>query len=217
MRHRTHVVIMLMAFYAMSCYGKDLLIPNYPLFYVGINAGYGSTTWDGLVPSPKNKNEVICISAPTEAVEGGVLWGVLAGVEFNPYLALEATYQQYPHAKIIFEETSLFAYDHHEHKGLTSDTDSISLVAKVMTFIPNTCARIFSGVGLAVTHRDDIVYDRRKIKPTFVFGANFTADRHWMLEVGVTYTAGDGQAELDPVKDYVPFLYSAGVRLDYRF
>ena len=58
--------------------------------------------------------------------------------------------------------------------------------------------------------------ENRRVTPTFALGFNYNLSEHIMAELGANYTAGYGESELNPAKDYVPFLYSAFVQLAYR-
>ena len=185
-------------------------------FYVGVTAGYGSTTWQGLVPSDANKNEAMSISTPISVTEGGGVWGGFAGYELNPYFALEAHYMHYPNAKVSFDEFSLFAFENEGILDLHTQTETISVIAKVMLMVPRTTVRVYSAVGVAETHRRDELTDSRRFTPTFGMGLNYNLTEHIMAELGANYTAGYGESELNPAKDYVPFLYAGFVRLAYR-
>ena len=79
---------------------------EHPL-YLGIAGGYGSTTWEGLVPPKKNQNIAMSLSTPTEVSEGGGAWGFFGGYELNPYFALEAGYMRYPDAQVSFDPISI--------------------------------------------------------------------------------------------------------------
>ncbi|OGT36463.1 MAG: hypothetical protein A3F11_11785 [Gammaproteobacteria bacterium RIFCSPHIGHO2_12_FULL_37_14] len=188
---------------------------TYP-FYLGITGGYGSTTWEGLVP-PRNKQAAaLLLSTPSDVSEGGGLWGYFMGYEIIPHFALEASYTHYPNAKVIFDETSLVAFENNGLTDLNTSTDSISLMAKFMITIPYTEIKAFSSAGAARVHRKDIIKECWRISPTFSLGLNYNLAEHIMGEIGFNYTGGYGESELDPAEDYVPFLYSGYLRLAYR-
>lgn len=188
---------------------------RFPL-YAGGMGGYGATTWNGLVPSEDNQNIAISMSAPTSAHEGGGVWGAFAGYELSPYFALEVNYMRYPNATITFDEFSLFAFDHDDRVTLTSRTETASFLAKFMIMIPRTTVRAFSSVGVARVNREDEINEISRTSPTFGVGLNYNLTPHIMAEIANNYTAGYGESELDPVKDYVPFLYSVMFKLAYR-
>lgn len=188
---------------------------NHP-FYVGATGGYGSTTWDGLVPAPRNQNMAMRTSTPVMVREGGIVWGVLAGYEFSPWFALEATYMRYPDANISFDEESMFAFENDGILELGTHTGTISLMGKLMVFIPHTPLRGYSSFGAAEIHRWDDMTENRRYSPTFGLGLNYNISNHVMAELGINYTAGYGESELNPAKDYVPFLYSGFLKLACR-
>ncbi|MGV3740557.1 MAG: outer membrane beta-barrel protein [Gammaproteobacteria bacterium] len=185
-------------------------------FYVAGVGGWGSTTWQGLVPRRENQNSAIAMSTPVAADEGGGVWGVSLGYEFTPYFALEANYMDYPAATITFDEYSLYAFDQNT-LILSSNTQTASLSAKVMLIIPKTKIRFFSSAGVAEVIRQDQVNEATRVSPTFAVGFNMLLSDRVMAEIGTNYTAGYGESEINPVLDFVPFLYSVFGKLAVRF
>lgn len=184
--------------------------------YLGLAGGFGSTTWEGLVPTVKNQNMAMRTSTPLKAKEGGSLWGFFAGYEFTPYFALEGGYMRYPNAKISFDEESMFAFDNSGTLNLHTKTETASIMAKIMLAIPRTDLRVYSGFGVAQIHRWDALNENRRASATFGLGVNFNITEHIMAELAANYTAGYGESELNPAMDYVPFLYSGFLKLAYR-
>lgn len=185
-------------------------------FYVGVTGGYGTTTWANLVP--KEPNAAMSLSTPTDVSEAGTIWGVYGGYEVLPCFAFEGSYMRYPKARLYFDELSLFSFYHDDRTELTTRTESVSLVGKVMMFIP--CVRnlrAYSDFGAAEVHRYDAIVDRWRLSPTFGAGFNYLLNPHTMIELGTEYVAGYGQSELDPADHFIPFLYSGFLRLAYRF
>lgn len=186
-------------------------------FYVGAEAGYGSTTWQGLVPSRRNRNIAISMFTPKYINEGGTVWGLFAGYEFMPCFALEANYMRYPDAKVTFGEQSLYSFENEGRQSFITRTETASLSAKIMFIIPRTTLRIYSSIGAAESHRYDELINHWHLGPTFGAGINYNITEHLMAELAGSYTGGYGESELNPTKDYFPFLYSAFLRLAYRF
>ncbi|MCR9191249.1 MAG: hypothetical protein NXI01_01130 [Gammaproteobacteria bacterium] len=186
-------------------------------YYFGGMGGYGSTTWNALVPRQTGQNSALSISTPTEVGEGGAVWGLAAGYEFIPCFALELNYMQFPDATIMFDEYSLFAFDNDGITNLNTKTETVSLNAKLMLHIPHTKSlRAFSSVGVAAVIRKDQINETNRISPTFGFGINFLPVDRVMIEIGSNYTAGYGESEINPVEDYVPFLYSVFGKVTFR-
>ena len=185
--------------------------------YIGAAGGYGSTTWAGLVPAPKNQNIGMSTSTPIVVNEGGGVWGFFAGYEFGPHFALEANYSRYPKATVSFDEESIFAFENDGLLDLNSNTDVISIMAKIMLTVPRTKLRAYSSFGGAELHRWDDMKDSKRITPTFGLGLVYDISNHVMAELGFNYTAGFGESELNPVLDYMPFLYSGVFKLAYKF
>jgi len=190
--------------------------PPHP-FYLGISGGYGSTTWDGLVPKTTEQNLTLAISTPIAVREGGSIWGLVAGFEFTPFFALEATYRHYPDAFVTFDPDSLFALDNEDRTTFRTRTDTSALMAKIMLVVPETQLRVYSSAGVANVHRRDEILKGWETTPTFGIGLNYDLNEHLVGELGANYTAGYGEAELSPSDNYIPFLYSCFVSISYRF
>lgn len=186
-------------------------------FYVGGVGGWGSTTWQGLVPKANKQNAAISISTPVAVQEGGRVWGLSIGYELMPTFALEANYMMFPNAQITFDEYSLYAFDENT-LYLNTKTQTASLSAKVMFLIPTaTSIRVFSSAGIAGVFRQDFMNNCYRISPTFAFGINKLLNERILLEIGTNYTAGYGESEINPVLDFVPFLYSGYGKIALRF
>jgi len=202
---------------ALACSGDaGQKLTHTHAFYVGANGGYGSTTWVGLVPEIENQNLVLTMSTPIEVQEGGGVWGGFAGVEFTPYFALEANYLAYPDATIFFDEDSFFAFENNDQTELNTKTQAISLMAKFMLTLPGTTVRVYSSFGVGGIHRDDELNNVWIASPSFGIGLNYVFTPHVMGELVGNYMSGYGTSELNPAKDYVPFLYAAYARIAYR-
>lgn len=184
-------------------------------FYVGAMGGYGSTTWQGLVPNEKNQSLALMLSTPIKVEEGGTTWGLLAGYEFTPYFAIETNYMHYAKANVHFDPTSLFSFLHNGIEVLSTQTESLSFIGKLMVPIPHSKMKIYSGAGVAGVHRKDIVVNDWRPGPTFNIGVNYSVSDHFMGEIAGNFTAGYGESQLSPVDTYFPFLYSVAVRLIY--
>ena len=186
-------------------------------FYVGATGGYGSTTWAGLVPSEENQNLAISLSTPIKVNEGGGVWGFFGGYEWTPYFALEASYMRYPKATVTFDSVSLFSFSNDGLTHFATRTETVSAMGKVMLLVPNTELRVYSSLGVAGVHRDDMLASDWRPSPTFGVGFNYHLTEHLMGELGANYTAGYGESQLNPTEVYFPFLYAAFLRLAYCF
>lgn len=187
---------------------------NRPL-YIGITGGYGQTTWGQLVPKD-NDNAALNVSTPTHVSEGGGLWGVYGGYYFLPLFALEGSYMRYPVAHLTFDPTSLFTFYHNGRTELDTNTESVSIVAKILLVIPRTKIKFYSSIGGAGVHRYDAVVNRWRLSPTFGAGFLYDINKRFIAEFGTEYVAGYGQSEMDPAEHYVPFMYSGFLRLACR-
>lgn len=199
------------------CYATELKSQTKHPFYAGFMGGYGSTTWEGLVPEKKNQNDALMLSTPERVDEGGAIWGFLAGYEFSRAFALEANYMHYPETTITFSPLSIYSFNNAGLLDLNTKTDSISLMGKIMLTIPKSDVRIFSSAGIASLYRKDMIINDWRLTPTFGAGINYIFTEHIMGEIVGNYTAGFGESQLSPVDTYYPFLYSVTAHLAYRF
>lgn len=204
-------IAFILLFFAVNAQAEDKF--RYP-FYFGVGAGYGATTWKQLVSN--NQTAAMTLSTPIATNEGGTVFNIFGGYEVIPAFAIEASYLHYPSTKVIFDEMSLFAFDHGSTE-LTTRTETLSLSGKFMVVIPRTTIRAYSSVGAAGVHRDDYVDNTWILAASFGAGFNYNVTEHVMLELGANYATGSGQAELDPAEHYVPFTYAVFARTAYRF
>ncbi|MBI2785205.1 MAG: outer membrane beta-barrel protein [Legionella longbeachae] len=186
-------------------------------FYIGVIGGYGATTWQGLVPTQDHQNVALMLSTPIKVDEGGATWGVLGGYEFTPFFAIEANYMHYAIANVHFDQISLFSFLHDGSDTLSTHTESIGLMGKLLVPIPHSKMRIFSAAGAAGVHRKDIVVNNWRVGPSFGVGVNYSITERVMAELAGNFTAGYGESQLSPVDTYFPFLYSVAAHLIYRF
>lgn len=106
---------------------------------------------------------------------------------------------------------------HEGSETLTTHTETLSLIGKLMVPIPHSEMKIFSGAGVAGVHRRDLVLNDWNPGPTFTVGVNYNFTEHIMGEIAGNFTAGYGESQLSPVDTYYPFLYSVAAHLIYRF
>lgn len=211
-----NVIFLACSVYSFESYAQTLNEDHLNPFYVGVTTGYGNTTWGQLVPPADKANAAMSLSTPSHVDEGGLIAGIYAGYELIPLFALEAAYTRYPTADIYFDNFSIFSFDHNGSTGFSTRTDVVSLSGKFMLQIPRVPLKAFSSAGVAGTHRNDVLTNSWRASPTFSVGLDYNLSQRVMVELGINYTGGYGESELDPVKDYIPFLYSAFVRLAYR-
>lgn len=190
-------------------------------WYAGGLLGFGTTTWAALIPDPSldpAENDLLAVSTPDRVSEGGAIYGGFAGYEFNPYFALEASYMRYPNSIVHFGPDSIFAVRHNDNLEFSTLTETVTMIAKVMVFIPGTNGvRFYSGIGGAGVHRQDLLIDGWKFTPSFALGFNYNFTDHIMAELGGTFTAGYGEPRANVALGYFPFLYSGLAKLAYRF
>lgn len=182
-------------------------------FYVGGTFGYGTTTWKYLIDKTNQDDNT---STPTRVIEGGSVWGLFTGYEFNPSFALEAQYTHFPDADIQFDKGSIYTFMDNVTQ-MDSKTDAYSLAMKIMTPVFRTRVNVFAEAGAALEHRDDLLAET-DTNVGAIFGAGFNANiiPNIMAEVAFQFYTGSGKSEMTPVYDYMPFLYDVTFRLAYR-
>lgn len=204
--------------YSIACFSNGEKLPPFnQAIYIGLLGGYGSTTWEGLVPTKTNQNSALNLSTPIKVAEGGAIWGLFAGFEFTPAFALELSYMNFPNAKVSFDPMSLFSFENNDKLSFTTKTETLNLMAKVMLPILKTSFKFYSSAGAAEIHRYDLLANHWRLSPTFGVGINYRLGKHCMAEIGGNYTAGFGESQLSPTDSFFPFLYSITARLAYRF
>lgn len=187
-------------------------------WYFGAGVGYGSTTWDALVPRTSAQNSAISMSTPIQVEEGGVLWGISGGVEVFKNFQMEFNYWKYPNATVHFDPDSLYSFENNNSTEFSTSTYTWSLQGKFLVpWNDSKKLRIFASAGMAWLNRQDELLKQDTIAPTFGLGLNYGFTPHIMGEFGFVYTAGDGESELNPSADYMPFLYGIFWRLFYRW
>lgn len=188
-------------------------VKKHPI-YIGLDGGYGSTNWNGLVDA-KYAKDGSDVSVPTSAKDGGFVWGIFGGYEFYPYFALEANFKRYSNAYLKFDDSNIYFDFTPTH--MTTRTINFNIIAKVMLPIGNTGIRFYSDLGPAYTYRWDSLANTGHMAATFGAGFNYNFQSHWMAQLGFDYTTGSGKSDNTPVKEYFPFLYSLTAGIAYRF
>jgi hypothetical protein len=214
---RIIVLLSLLFWSAVACSGGAGAASSSHPFYLGLNGGYGATTWKGLVPNVENQLIALNLSTPTSVQEGGGVFGGVIGFELGSSFAIEGNFLAYPDATVFFDEDSLFAFENDGHTELHTQTKTISLMAKIMLTVPRVEAlRVYSSLGVGGIHRRDEINDVWLATPSFGAGFNYVFTEHIMGELVGNYMAGYGESELNPAKDFVPFLYAFYARIAYR-
>lgn len=185
-------------------------------WFVGGAGGFGSTTWQGLVPNAQHQNSAMSLSTPIDVQEGGGLWGVVAGVEPFQNFQIQFDYLQYPKATVFFDKDSLYSIDNNDSTEFTSRTHTWSIQGKFLVPWEDTKLRLFAGGGVAWMARRDDLLQQDIVTPSFQMGLNYMLNCRWMAEAVFSYTAGFGESELNPSAHYMPFLYGVYARLMYR-
>lgn len=191
---------------------------NYPI-YVGILAGYGSTNWNSLANHDKDYSDQVLTTVPEKADDTGLDYGAFIGYQFTPNYALEFEYRKFKTSDIFFNYPDSIYVDPAGNRiyDFRSTTFNIALVNKLILPLPNNFS-VFSGLGPSMTYRrDELAKRTQEAGVTFVVGANYDVNERVILGIEGDYSSGWGKSEYYPVYHYIPFLYSANLKLAYRF
>src|SRR3990167_8760798 len=151
--------------------------------YLGVNSGYGSTIWKGLVPRETYQLAALSLSTPTDVHEGGFIWGGAVGFEFSERWAVEFNYLDYPKATIFFDENSLFAFENDGETRFETKTEALSLMAKIMLPVGQRPIRAYSSIGVGWIHRKDMINRTWLVVPSFGVGLNYSYAQLWIFEL----------------------------------
>lgn len=194
---------------------RCLALPEPNTIYFGVALGYGSTTWQGLVPAHENQNLATSLSTPIRVKEGGVAEGGFIGYEFFCNFAIEASYTHYPNATIFFDNISLFSFDNNQLTNFITHTEAFALIGKI--FVPINGIALYSTTGVAKIHRKDMLLDAWRISPIFGGGISYPLNKFFEVALAADYIAGFGESQLSPANSYFPFLYAVNLKLAYYF
>lgn len=184
--------------------------------YIAVASGYGMTTWGKLVPDGSSQSYALTFSMPKAVKEGGSSWGLFAGLVLLPCFDLELGYIHFPDARIAFDSSSLFTFEHNGLTSFTSQTESFSLMGKFKILIPHTRVSVFSSLGLAELHRKDQIINQWIFSPAFGTGISYPLSDRFSTELAANFITGQGTVELSPTEHYFPFVYALFLRLAYR-
>jgi len=179
--------------------------------YVGGTLGYGSTDWNQLTCQTCDPDDFLLASVPKSADDSGLAWGFFAGYQINPNFTMELAYTRFARTSVYFVDDNLY-----DLTTLNTNTSSVTLVGKVLVPIMSSGVSGFADAGIAVIHRSDVLTNVSRVEPTFGIGAMYDLSKRILGEIGFQFTPGFGRSEIDPVNDYVPFVYVLYARLAYR-
>ncbi len=186
----------------------DCIPPAEHPFYIGGILGYGNTNWQQMI----SQDGASSSSTPVSGGGSGVAEGLFFGYELTSHFAVEANYMHFPTADIQFSPGNLYGIS-----SMTSHTNEYTLMGKFMVPLGYSKLKAFSEVGPAYVQRSDVLADKGHVGAGFGVGLDYNITPRWMTELGFQYYTGFGTSELEPVYDYIPFLYTVNLRLAYRF
>ena len=187
-------------------------------FYVGVLGGSGSGTWSELIMKG-GPQEISTVSTPIDVHEGGGVWGFLTGYQFTEHYAVQLQYMRFNTARVTLAPYSDYDIDNPNELTFETNTDAFSAITKFMLPLPKALPlSVYSDFGLALVRRSDsFAHTQQAWSPTFGLGLVYTLNHHWLFDGSFDYIAGYGKSEVDPVYDYIPFLYAGTLKVSYRF
>lgn len=186
--------------------------------YVGVLGGSGSGTWSELIMKG-GPQEVSTVSTPIDAHEGGGVWGFLAGYQFSEHYAVQLQYMKFKKARVILAPYSDYDIDNPYQLTFYTNSEVYSAITKFMLPFPKGIPMsIYSDFGIALNKRSDrFARTKSRWTPTFGLGLIYYLGQHWMFDGSFDYITGYGKSEVDPIYDYIPFLYAGSLKISYRF
>tara|TARA_R110000868_G_scaffold410505_1_gene698746 strand:- start:33607 stop:34332 length:726 start_codon:yes stop_codon:yes gene_type:complete len=197
-------------------------------FYVGFGMGVGTTDWSQLVDH--DYDPLVDLSAPTSVNSGGMTTDLFVGYKILDRFAIEARYVHYPQASIHFRHVNMHEIlpidpiptpvpNPYGLYDFSTDTNSVAIVGKFyVPIVKRWHLRAFADVGINYTQRKDIMVGTQgDYMPTFGGGIVWRFAPRFQTSFEFQYAVGDGASTFDPVKQFMPFLYNADLRLAYLF
>ena len=204
MRRILLVCSLLWSFNVLSSVIQDKL-------FVGLGAGYGSSDWSYLCSAVPE----VQLASPSKAVDQGVSANLFAQYIFSPYSSLRVNYESLPDAKITFEAHNIYPQFHFKKTTITSSTQVLGVAYEFMLPVYRQRYYAFSDLGIAATHRQDVLATRWHWGPLFGGGLGWH-QRNFLAELGFQYSAGSAKATMQPADDYIPFTYDVFVQMGVK-
>jgi len=176
-------------------------------FYVGVQTGYGNTDWARLV----SQDDLSATATPVTATGDGVTYGLLAGYQVVPRIAIEAEYLHFADSHLTFMTPNVYNVT-----DVTSKTNYYALITKVFV-LTNSDFRLYGDIGAARVTSASELADNTHTGLTFGFGADYSISEHWLGIFSFEYTPGTAVAAENASAQYVPYLYSLTLGMAYRF
>lgn len=207
-------ISMSVALLAAVCSGNscaDTTSPSNQFFYAGLMTGYANVDWSSVV-STDTATQFLSSGNPVSADGTGVLAGIDAGYQFNPYLSMEAEYIQLPDTQLIF------LFDGYNQGTLVnSHLTMAALTFKVIAPLPQSQFSFFVDAGPAYQYQTNSIKSIGTWAPTFGGGLLYRINSHWQSEAAFQYAPGTGKSIEMPLLAYVPEVYAGTLKFDYIF
>lgn len=205
-------VLCALSFTASANMFTPRLLHPYPIFG-GFIVGYGSTNWSGLVAT----DDASLDAAPQSADDTGGVVGLFVGVQPVSQFILELSYVHYPKTTVHFDPTQALFCFLYNTCTLTTNTSAVSLIGKFLLPVAHLPVAVYADAGAGMIIRNDfVVHVRTRVTPTFGGGAMWDITRRLFADLGFQLYLGYGKAELMPVNDFIPFIYSVQLRVGFR-
>jgi hypothetical protein len=174
---------------------------KHPLI-IGVGTGYGNTDWQFLT----SKNPMAQLSSPDSAKDQGIAENLFLAYQFSPRFLLEASFTHFSTSFVHFVKGNIYDPNYNAFT-LKSHTQTINFSSQLSLPIQHSKFFIYSSLGASITHRNDKLNNRWHLGPLFGGGIGYEPTKKTFTEFGFDYTAGYGEAEVNPANDYIPFTY----------
>ena len=190
-------------------------------FSAGVLLGYGTTNWRML--DAYCQGDAACLmllpySTPVNSDDSGFAYGLQLGYQIEENFALELTYRRFANTRIYFAQYN--SYKNLPHDKATSITSSVfaySLMGKFYAPMGSSAYYAYASGGPSITHRYDALSRFSHVNFAFGMGLGRVLWERLRAEVDFFYSTGYDHATMTPAESYVPFLFSANLRLAYIF
>jgi len=218
---------MLMAVSQLGFAGGPDLASNlfHPSVYAEYAVGVGATSWKQLANSDPNQ-AAITESVPLRAPDNNLMvYGGVLGYQPSKNFAFEFSYLRFPDSTLYLSE------DAYSPSTMQTETSEFAFMVKVLGQMTHRIPLFaYAAAGVQAIHRDDgdgatslvsfpplvIQENIWHVNPAFGFGFLYNINPHWVMDLAFRFNVGFGRSEVNPLKDYVPFLYSGTFRFGYR-
>lgn len=181
-------------------------------WYLGLLGGYGSTNWNKIGTS----DTTLQTSLPSGSNDTGLTLGAFIGYDIGRHFGVEFRYQHFSNSKISFGQYNEYAPPPYDAFTMTSQTQSIMLLGKLRAQLFRKW-ELYSIMGGAFTLRKDQLGDPNGFGGIFGGGTAIHFSKYWQSSLEFYFVTGDATIDLEPARNYLPFLTALSFKISYLF